>query len=109
MEQLPAFLAGTLEVQFQPLTDDTERYALISSVLSRFCYATLCRADKGVVLRYLHRITGYSRQQLIRLVTRYRGGAPLAKRYKPPASGSRVSDRFVIRVTIAAQPDEIPG
>jgi hypothetical protein len=56
--------------------------------LSRFCYAALCRADKGVVLRYLERTTtGYSRQQLTRLVARCRGGVPLAKRYKPPVAG----------------------
>lgn len=87
VEQLRAFLAGTLEVQFQPLNDDQQRYALISSVLSRFGYQALGRADKGVVLRYLERTTGYSRQQLTRLVARCRGGAPLAKRYKPPVAG----------------------
>ena len=83
--QLRAFLEGTLEVRFVPLSEDTQRYALISAVLRRFAYGALRRADKGVVLRYLLHVTGYSRQQLTRLVARARGAAPLAKRYRVPA------------------------
>jgi hypothetical protein len=53
VQQLSAFLAGSLDVQYQPLDHDYQRYALISSELSRFGYQALGRADKGVVLRYL--------------------------------------------------------
>lgn len=31
VEQLRAFLAGTLEVQFQPLNDNQQRYAMNAS------------------------------------------------------------------------------
>jgi len=85
--QLRAFLEGTLEVQFCPLSNDSQRYAFISSVLRRFAYSALGRRDKGVVLRYLQHTTGYSRQQLTRLVGRARSGAALAKRYRAPAHG----------------------
>jgi transposase InsO family protein len=85
--QLRAFLEGTLEVQFCPLHDDTQRYAFIGALLKRLRYAQLRRADKGVVLRYLERTTGYSRQQLTRLVGRARNGSVLAKRYRVPAHG----------------------
>ena len=60
---LRAFLEGTLEVQFQPISNDVERYGFIAAVLKRFAYRRLGRADKGVVMRYLARTTGYSRQQ----------------------------------------------
>ena len=83
--QLRAFLEGTLEVKFSPLTDDVRRYEFIAAVLRRMSYARLGRADKGVVLRYLQLTAGYSRQQLTRLVGRARGGAVLAKRYRAPA------------------------
>ena len=83
--QLAAFLDGTLEVEFCPLKEDSQRYTFISALLKRFGYPGLRRADKGVVLRYLQRTTGYSRQQLTRLVGRGAHGAPLVKRYRAPA------------------------
>ena len=85
--QLRAFLEGTLEVQFYPLHNDTQRYAFIGALLKRLRYTQLRRTDKGVVLRYLERTTGYSRQQLTRLVGRARNGSVLAKRYRVPAHG----------------------
>ena len=67
LEQLRQFLAGTAAVVFKPGVDDT-RYAHLAEVLRRFQYADLKRPEKGLVLRYLERTTGYSRQQLTRLV-----------------------------------------
>jgi len=85
--QLGAFLEGTLEVKFQPIRNDVERYGFIAGVLGRFAYGRLARADKGVLMRYLGRITEYSRAQLKRLVRRHLKGEPLAKRYRAPAEG----------------------
>ena len=85
--QLRAFLAGTLEVKFHPVRNDVERYGFIAAVLGRFAYGQLGRADKGVLMRYLGRITGYSRAQLRRLVSRCLTGEQLAKRYRAPAVG----------------------
>ena len=85
--QLRAFLNGTQEVQFEPRGEDTKRYAFISSVVKRLRYRQLARADKGIVLRYLERTTGYSRQHLTRLVRRALRGEVLAKRYTAPEAG----------------------
>jgi len=85
--QLGAFLEGTLEVKFQPIHNDVERYDFIAAVLGRFAYRRLVRGDKGVLMRYLGRITEYSRAQLKRLVSRHLKGEPLAKRYRAPAVG----------------------
>ena len=85
--QLRAFLQGTLTVEFQAISNDVERYGFISAVLQRFGYRQLRRSEKGVVLRYLERTTGYSRQQLTRLVGRCRPGAPLRKRYRAAPVG----------------------
>lgn len=85
--QMCAFLEGTLEVNFLPIRNDVERYEFIAGVLGRFAYRRLGRADKGVVMRYLARITGYSRAQLRRLVSRRLKGEKLAKRYCAPAVG----------------------
>lgn len=87
LEQLERFLAGTEEVEFGGCGQDGERYAHIGSVVRRFRYAQLKRAAKGLVVRYLMRTTGYSRQQLTRLIKRVVDGEPLEKRYRAPAQG----------------------
>ena len=79
LAQVKAFLAGTTAVDFAVAA--TERYDFISRTLQRFGYRLLPRADKGVVLRFLERVSGYSRQQLTRLVQRGAGRQPLTKRY----------------------------
>lgn len=85
--QLRTFLAGTEEVRFEPLGQDGARYAFVAEVVGRLRYRRLKRADKGVVMRYLERTTGYSRQQLTRLVGRAVRGETLAKRYRAPQKG----------------------
>lgn len=85
IDQLSAFLAGTLEVQFTVPDSDDRRYAHILKVAQRFAYARLNRCDKGIVLRYLARTSGYSRAQLGRLLARVLDGQPLGKRYRAPA------------------------
>src|SRR3990167_9392741 len=85
--QLRAFLNGTQEVQFAPQGEDSQRYAFIAAVVARLRYGRLSRPDKGVVMRYLERTTGYSRAQLKRLVRRARHGEALTKRYTAPEQG----------------------
>ncbi len=87
LDQLREFLAATSEVEFQGCGQDDERYRHIEAVLKRFGYGRLARAGKGLVLRYLERTTGYSRQQLTRLVARYQRIGKLAKAYRAPTHG----------------------
>jgi len=79
LEQLRAFLRGTVTVDFCVAAH--ERYDFITRTVRRFGYPRLRRADKGVVLRFLRRISGYSRQQLTRLVARVSARVALRKRY----------------------------
>jgi len=85
LAQVQAFLDGTVAVEFAVATE--ERYGFIARTVRRFGYARLKRAQKAVVLRFLERVSGYSRQQLARLVKRGCGGGQLTKRYR----GSRTS------------------
>jgi len=87
LEQVKAFLTGTEAVRFSAQDKDGERYRHIGDVLRRFRYKQLGRADKGLILRYLERTTGYSRQQLTRLVSRWRTGKKLVKAYRTPKHG----------------------
>jgi len=88
MEQVRAFLAGTTEVGFCFAGEGEDgRYRHIVGVLSRFGYRRLAKPDKGLILRYLERTTGYSRQQITRLVKRWGEGKGLHKRYRAPRNG----------------------
>ncbi len=45
--QLSAFLAGTLEVKFQPIRNDLERYGFIAAVLGRFAIHSLAKQTRA--------------------------------------------------------------
>ena len=85
LDQLRAFLEGTMAVDFSVAAN--ERYDFITRTLCRFGYARLRRAEKGVVLRFLGRVSGYSRQQLTRLIGRARQTGPLVKHYPAERNG----------------------
>jgi hypothetical protein len=85
LEQVRQVVAGTQALEFRRAEDDQERYAWIGSVLGRFEYGRLKRPERGVLLRYLQRLSGYSRAQVKRLVATWLSGQPLVKRYCAPA------------------------
>ena len=84
LEQVRQVVAGTQALEFRRAEDDEGRYGWIEQVLRRFEYRRLGRADKGAVLAYLQRLSGYSRAQLTRLVSRWMNGKPLVKNYRRP-------------------------
>jgi transposase InsO family protein len=85
--QVRAFLDGATEIAFR--VAKAERYPFIERVLTRFGYASQGRIGKGVLLRYLARITGLSRQQVTRLVRRYRQEGTVSTGHGPPQHGFR--------------------
>ncbi len=81
LDQVREFLEGTEALELV-IEDKHERYAWIERTLRRFRYRTLNKADKGLILRYLQRVSGYSRQQVTRLVRQYLKGRPLKRRQR---------------------------
>ena len=72
IEDLENFIQGNQTVAFKVLGNKNERYQLIQKTLIKFRYLTLSKKDKGTVTRYLIKVTGYSRQQLTRLIKQYK-------------------------------------
>ena len=66
-----AFLAGSGEVRFAGQRRE-EVYGWVEQTLVRHQYASLDRPGKGLVRRYIARLTGLSRAQETRLITAYR-------------------------------------
>ena len=84
LEQVRQVLAGTQALEFRRAEDDEGRYAWIESVLRRLEYRQLKRGDRGAVLGHLQRLSGYSRAQVTRLVSRWVAGKRLVKEYRAP-------------------------
>ena len=70
LEQIRAFLEGSGEVRFAGQRRE-EVYAWVEKTLVRHGYASLDRAGKGLLRRYLGRMTGLSRAQVTRLIRQY--------------------------------------
>jgi hypothetical protein len=73
LEQIRAFLAGSGEVRFVGRRR-AEVYAWTERTLRRHCYDGLRRREKGLLRRYVARMTGLSRAQVTRLITSYSDG-----------------------------------
>ena len=84
LEQVRQVLEGTQSLEFRRAEDDEGRYAWIELVLRRFGYRQLERRDRGCVLAYVQRLSGYSRAQVTRLVSRWVAGKRLVKEYRAP-------------------------
>ena len=84
LEQVRQVLEATQSLEFRRAEDDEGRYAWIESVLRRLEYRQLGRCDRGCVLAYVQRLSGYSRAQVTRLVARWVAGKRLVKAYRAP-------------------------
>ena len=71
LEQIRAFLAGSGEVRFAGQRR-ADVYGWVERTLVRRQYASLDRPGKGLVRRYIARMTGLSRAQVTRLIAGYR-------------------------------------
>ena len=72
IEHLKAFLEGSQQIAYSVPGDIPERYRLIQKVLVKFDYLSRKKKDKGTIRQFLIKLTGYSRQQLSRLIAQYR-------------------------------------
>ncbi len=87
IEQIQEFLSGTAEVTFSIPNDEPTLRAFVAAVIKRFSYFRRRKGHRGVLLAYLRRLTGYSRQHLSRLLVQYRDTRSL----KPRVRASRTS------------------
>lgn len=65
-EHIRAFLAGTCKVNMA--IAKPERYAWLAKTLKQTGYFQLRKKEKATVREYMQKMSGYSRQQLTRLI-----------------------------------------
>jgi len=76
--QVRQFLAGSEALDFGGVSVE-ERYQWIETMLVRFKYYQLKRAEKGVIRRYIEKVSGYSRSQVSKLIREYNQRGQLRK------------------------------
>ena len=59
LEAINQFLEGTQPVVFNLATDKRERYRWVQKTLVKHRYLLLGKVDRGIVTRYLMKVTGY--------------------------------------------------
>ena len=104
-QELQTFLDGTQAVVFSVPGNKSDRYTFIQSALKQFHYRVLKKCDRSIVVRFLLQVTGYSRQQLTRLIKQYQTAGVVQSRraYKPPGFKQKYS---AADVALLAKMDE---
>lgn len=106
LEQIRSVLASSRELEFKG-AGRVERYGWIEEVLARLDYFRLGKKGKGLVKSYLERMSGISRAQVTRLVSRqFKVGA-----IKPCWEGcNRFTKKYtVLDLDLLAQTDNAHG
>jgi len=106
IEQVRQFLEGSEALEFGGVSVE-ERYRWIEEVLKRFQYYRLKRAQKGVIRRYIGKVSGYSRAQVSRLIGEYKRRRCLREaRYRRHHFPRRYTS---LDIALLARTDELHG
>ena len=84
LDQIRDFIDHSAPLGFEP-PDRSAVYEWIAQELRRFGYARLGKADKGLLKRYLARVTGLSRAQITRLIAQFVKTGRITDRRGAPA------------------------
>lgn len=71
MEELAAFVESSGPLSFRRVSQE-ESYAWVERTLCCYGYSSRSKREKGVLRRYILKMTGYSPAQLTRLIAKYR-------------------------------------
>jgi len=71
LDEMEKFVTSNAKVDFTP-GDAGARYALVERVLAAQGYRKLARRERGIVRRFLQKVTCFSRAQLSRLIGQWR-------------------------------------
>lgn len=82
MADIEAFLAGSDKARPRLSGSKDDIYAWVERVLGRFRYLKLGKKEKGIVRIYLIQLSGYSRQQITRMIARYRETGHVRRRQR---------------------------
>jgi len=79
LDEIRAFLKGSDEIHFEGQNRE-ETYGWVNGTLRQQHYEGLGRTSRGLVRRYMEKMTGLSRAQITRLITQYVSGEEVKPR-----------------------------
>jgi len=82
LEEIERFLSGASQARPVVQGGKDETYGWIERTLVRFRYIQLNKKGKGIVRRYIVQLSGYSRQQITRLISQYRKSGHIRRRQR---------------------------
>jgi len=82
LEDVEQFLAGTTGTPLELQGSKGDAYTWIERTLVRFRFLWLGKKQKGLVLRYIERLTGHTRQHVSKLVKQYRQTGHIRRRQR---------------------------
>jgi len=104
-EAIKLFLEGNQPIAFSVPGDKQERYTFIRKILVKFSYLTVSKKNKGLLKRFLVKITGYSRSQMTRLIKQYRENSSITWR---PSITNGFSKKYLDNdIRLLAKVDEL--
>jgi hypothetical protein len=106
LEQVQCFVEGSQPLEFEGV-HNREKYQWIEEVLRKFRYNRLKKEGKGLIRRYLAKVTGYSRAQVARLIGKYQESGKIKveeyQRHRFPLKYNAAE------VSLLARTDELHG
>ena len=81
LQQVRRFLEGTEAIRFE-IESKEMRYRWTQTTLVKFRYLALGKVDKGLLTRYIRKMTGYSLAQVKRLIKQYRERGRLERKQR---------------------------
>ncbi len=109
LEQIRAFLKSSEEVEFKA-RDRGDVYAWVCQALHQQRYRELKRRSRGLVRRYLEKLTGLSRAQITRLIAMYMEGKPVQpKLYRRRRFPQRYTQEDIVLLAATDEAHETPS
>jgi len=106
IEQVKQFVDSSQGIEFNGL-NQKEKYRWAEEVLKKFKYQQLKKAGKGIIRQYVEKVTGYSRAQVNRLISRYRqSGGIKPTEYRRHCFPRKYS---MAEIALLAMTDELHG
>lgn len=103
--QLTEFLHGTKAIDFS-VESTKVKYAFIKETYDQFKFTTLSKKQKGILRRYIRKVTGYSTSQITRVVAKSFYGDPYKNNYKRHVFTQKYTAADIL---ILAQTDNLHG
>jgi len=87
-----------------------EAYQWIEEALERFDYLYLCKKEKGLIKKYIEKVTGYSRPQVTRQIRKYREtGRVRLKEYKRNKFERKYTNKDILLLAQTAELHDYPN